>query len=86
MDEAAPFSSDYPQRIQLRESCGARPGIIHMHYQLAIAFWGIKYTPFGQRCEYLGDIVHGVEFTPVFENIDEMETAWTTNYLQRELS
>jgi hypothetical protein len=49
------------------ESCLVRPGIIRMHHQLVIVF---RWTSFGQRREYLGDLMHGVEFAPCVENID----------------
>jgi hypothetical protein len=83
MEDADPFSSDYPQRIQLRVlRCGQV--IICMHHQLAIAFCGINCMPFRQRREYLGDIMHGVEFTSFFENIDLMEIARTPNHRRHE--
>jgi hypothetical protein len=61
-----------------------RPGIIRMHDQLAIALRCINRTPFGQRREYLGDMMYVIEFTPFFETIDSMETAEVPNYRQHE--
>jgi hypothetical protein len=69
-----------------QESCGVRPGIIRMHYQLAIAFRGIRCTSLRQWREYLHDIIHRVEFASLFESFDSMETARIPNHRQHDFS
>jgi hypothetical protein len=79
MQDAASFSSDYSQRIQLTAlRCAAG------QYPYAIAFLSIRCTSFGQWREFLGDIMYSVERAPFVENIDSMETARIPKYREHE--
>jgi hypothetical protein len=72
IEDAAQFSSNYLQKIQLRIlRCAAR------HYPRALPTFdrvpGHQMHTFGQRREFLGDRMHGIELTPFSRTLIKRE-------------